>query len=131
MRRTGDWLKQAEAALAQAKDSTQGGHYWAACFFSHQAAEYAAKALLASRGVEARGHSIYDLLEEIARIGPAVDSKSMEYARNLDRHYLQSRYPNTLHTGAPVDYYRRSDAEKAVSEAQEIVEYCRAKAGQA
>ena len=34
MRRSGDWLRQAEAALKQAKDSIEDGNYWASCFFS-------------------------------------------------------------------------------------------------
>lgn len=125
MRRTSDWLKQAEAALSQARDSARGGHYWASCFFSHQAAEFYVKALLISRGIEARGHSVHDLLEELTKTGLHVPESLLRVARSLDRHYLQSRYVNAFHTGAPVDYYRKEDAEKALREAEEVAEYCR------
>ncbi|GBC74782.1 hypothetical protein HRbin06_00089 [archaeon HR06] len=69
MRRVKDWLRQSEAALSQAKDSLKGNHFWSSCFFSHQAAEYAAKALLESKGVEMKGHSVFELLEEARRLG--------------------------------------------------------------
>lgn len=64
-------------------------------------AEFYVKALLISRGVEARGHSIYDLLEELKRTGLHVPENLSMVARSLDRHYLQSRYVNTFHAGAP------------------------------
>jgi HEPN domain-containing protein len=119
-----DWLRQAEAALLQARDSMEDGHHWASCFFAHQAAEYAAKALLASLGAEARGHSVKDLLEMAGRMGVDVPEDLRNMALNLDRHYLQSRYVNTFYSGAPVDYYRLEDAERAVGEAEELFRYC-------
>ena len=114
MRRVADWLKQADAALSQSRDSKEDGHYWASCFFAHQAAEYAAKALLASLGLEARGHSISDLLERMREQGIEISEELRRCALNLDRHYLQSRYVNTFYSGAPVDYYGLEDAEKAL-----------------
>lgn len=118
-----DWLKQARAALAQARDSKKDGHYWASCFFAHQAAEYAAKALLASLGVEAKGYSISDLIDLMHEHGVEVPEKLRRKALNLDRHYLQSRYVNTFYSGAPVDYYGVEDAEKALEEAETLVRY--------
>ncbi|GBC74781.1 hypothetical protein HRbin06_00088 [archaeon HR06] len=47
----------------------------------------------------------------------------------LDRHYLQARYINTFNVGAPVDYYTKEDAERALQEAEKIVEYCKKEAG--
>ena len=127
MRRVADWLRQAEAALSQAKDSKKDGHYWASCFFAHQAAEYAAKALLASLGLEARGHSISDLLERIREQGIEISEELRRDALDLDRHYLQSRYVNTFYSGAPVDYYSLEDAERALKEAETLVGYFKEK----
>ncbi|MDJ0268966.1 MAG: HEPN domain-containing protein [Aigarchaeota archaeon] len=123
MRRTEDWMRMAEAALKQARDSIEDGNYWASCFFSHQAAEFSVKGFLASKGVEARGHSIYDLIVKAEELSHKIAEELKSYARNLDRHYLQSRYVNTYHVGAPVDYYRYEDAEKALREAGEVVRY--------
>ena len=127
MRRTADWLKQADVALSQARDSKEDGHYWASCFFAHQAAEYAAKALLASSGLEARGHSVSDLLERMREQGIEISEELRKSALDLDRHYLQSRYVNTFYSGAPVDYYSLEDAERALKEAETLVGYFKEK----
>ena len=42
-------------------------------------------------------------------------------------HYIPTRYPNFHPEGAPLDYYTKEDAERAVRCAEEIVEYCRRK----
>ena len=127
MRRVDDWFRMAEASLKQARDSIDDGNYWASCFFCQQAAEFAVKGILLHMGVEKRGHSVHDLLEEVAGLGVDFPEYFRRYARDLDRHYLQSRYVNTYHAGAPLDYYRREDAEAALKEAEEIVKYFREK----
>ncbi|RLI36564.1 hypothetical protein DRO60_05580 [Candidatus Bathyarchaeota archaeon] len=38
----------------------------------------------------------------------------VEKAKELDRHYIPTRYPNLHPEGAPMDYYTRADAERAV-----------------
>lgn len=123
LRRFADWLRQANAALSQARDSRKDGHYWASCFFAHQAAEYAAKALLEFLGVEARGHSVAGLFDKARELGIEIPEELRRKALNLDRHYLQSRYVNTFYSGAPVDYYTMEDAERALREAEELVRY--------
>jgi len=127
LRRLADWLKQADAALSQAQDSKEDGHYWASCFFAHQAAEYAVRALLESLGVEARGHSVSSLLDKARELGVETTEEIRKKALSLDRHYLQSRYVNTLYSGAPVDYYTLEDAEKALGEAEELVRHLKEK----
>jgi len=51
----------------------------------------------------------------------------VEKAKELDRHYIPTRYPNLHPEGAPMDYYTRADAERAVRYAGEILEFCRGK----
>jgi len=127
LRRVADWLRQADAALSQARDSKEDGHYWASCFFAHQATEYAAKALLESLGVESRGHSVSSLLDKARELGIEIPEEMRRKALSLDRHYIQSRYVNTFYSGAPVDYYSLEDAEKALREAEELVRYLKEK----
>lgn len=129
VRRTSDWLRQAEAALRQAKDSAEGGHYWASCFFAHQAAGFAAKAYLASLGAEARGHSVAELLQKAKELGEEPPEGLLRSALSLDRHYLQARYVNAFYSGAPVDYYTMEDAKRALEEAEALVSYFKKKAG--
>lgn len=74
-----------------------------------------------SLGVEARGHSVAELLDKAGGLGVDIPEELRRKALNLDRHYLQSRYVNTFYSGAPVDYYTLEDAERALREAEEIV----------
>ncbi|MEM1952874.1 MAG: HEPN domain-containing protein [Candidatus Caldarchaeum sp.] len=130
LRRWGDWIKQSKAALAQAEDSLKQGHFWASCFFSHQAAEFSVKALLAYLGVEARGHSVSELLRKCSDMNVDFSKDLYRAALNLDRHYLQSRYVNTFYSGAPVDYYTEQDAARALQEASMIVRAVEEKIGE-
>ena len=120
MRRVKDWFRQAEAALSSAKKNMELGDFWVSCFMAHQAAEYALKGVFQSFGVERRGHSVYRLLEELN-----APQEILELGRRLDRHYLQSRYVNTFHEGAPLDYYGGGNAEEAVRCGERILEFCR------
>jgi len=77
--------------------------------------------LLESLGMEARGHSVAELLDRARELGIDIPEELRRMALNLDRHYLQSRYVNTFYSGAPVDYYTLEDAERALKEAEEVV----------
>ncbi len=125
MRRSGDWLRQAEAALKQVKDSLENGNYWASCFFSQQAAEFAVKALLTSRGIERWRHSVFALLKAVQSLGVTVEEGLLREARELDKHHFQTRYVNTYHEGAPVDYYEENHAKESLRRAEIIFEFCR------
>lgn len=58
MRRHADWFRQAQRKLDSARWDIQGGFYEDACFSAQQAAELAAKALLAHQGRIEIGHSV-------------------------------------------------------------------------
>ncbi|MDW7977632.1 MAG: HEPN domain-containing protein, partial [Candidatus Caldarchaeum sp.] len=59
------WFEQAEADLKTARDCLEDGNYYAAAFFSQQAAEKALKGLLYSKGYRALiTHSVAELVEE-------------------------------------------------------------------
>jgi HEPN domain-containing protein len=124
--RANDWLRQALRDLEHAKRSLELGDYEWACFAAQQGAEKVVKALYQRLGVEVWGHSISRMLEslpdEYKPRGELIDK-----AKELDRHYVPTRYPNFHPEGAPLDYYSREDARRAVKYAEEIVEYCRSK----
>jgi len=42
----------------------------------------------------------------------------------LDKHYIPTRYPNGFDSGAPGDYYTKADAQQAIENAKQIVEFC-------
>jgi len=124
--RTKDWFRQAQKDLQHARKSVHAGDYEWACFASQQAAEKAVKALYQSLHVDAIGHSISRMMQDLpASVKPAVDL--VEGAKELDKHYIPSRYPNFHPEGAPLDYYTEREARRAVEEAESIVEFCRSK----
>ena len=126
MRRAADWLRQALRDLDHAEKSLEMGDYEWACFAAQQAAEKAVKALYQALGIEVWGHAVSRLLASLpAEHKPP--SELIEAAKELDRHYLSTRYPNLHPEGAPMDYYSRVDAERAISHAKKIIEFCRNK----
>jgi len=118
-----DWLKQAKRDLAHAWHSLEAKDYEWACFAAQQAAEKALKALYQSLGAEARGHSVYGLLERLPpHRKPAPDLKTA--AKELDRHYIPARYPNSYAEGAPFEYYGEEEAKRAIGNAERIIKFC-------
>jgi HEPN domain-containing protein len=123
--RAADWFRQAEADLRHARRALDGGaHEWA-CFAAQQSAEKAAKAAHAAGGQEAWGHVITELLDALRSQSPDIDDELLDRARALDKLYIPTRYPNGLAGGAPVDFYTRSEAERAMADAEVVLAVCR------
>lgn len=124
--RAHDWLRQAIRDLEHAGKSLEFGDYEWACFAAHQAAEKAVKALYQKIGVEVWGHSISRMLMHLPNNYKPPENL-INKAKELDRHYIPTRYPNFHPEGAPMDYYTQEDARRAIEYAEEIVEFCRNK----
>jgi HEPN domain-containing protein len=123
--RAADWFRQAEADLEHARHARRDAHYEWACFAAQQAAEKAAKAAHAALGQEAWGHVVTELLDALRPNTPGVDEELLDRARALDKLYIPTRYPNGLAGGAPADFYTRPEAERAISDAEAVLEVCR------
>ncbi len=116
------WFLQALRDLKAAGDSLRSGNYEWSCFQAQQAAEKAVKALMYAHGKSSWGHSIIELLTELS-IDEHIPEELCVYARELDRHYIPSRYPNAFESGYPGMYYDEPTAEKALMAAKNIVEW--------
>ncbi len=123
--RAADWLRQAEADLAHARCSLDLGAYEWSCFAAHQSAEKAAKAAHQALGQEAWGHVVTELLDALKSAVTEIDDAVLDRARSLDKLYIPTRYPNGLAGGAPTDFYTRAEAERAIADAEAVVEICR------
>jgi len=124
--RVRDWMRQAEKDLAHAERDLEYGDYEWACFSAQQAAEKAVKALYQLLHTEVWGHSVSKMLEGLPEeFRPPEDL--INAAKELDRHYIPTLYPNLYPEGAPMDYYTRNDAERAVENARRIIEFCKSK----
>lgn len=115
------WLDQAEADLKTARDCLESGNYYASAFFAQQSAEKALKGLLYLKGYRAIiTHSVMELLEEASKLSE-VFKELADYGRELDRHYIASRYPNFYPSGAPYRYYTRGVASLCINYAESIL----------
>jgi len=123
MERSADWMDQAQGDLAHAKDDAERRFYDWACFSAQQAAEKAVKAVFQRMGAEAWGHSVADLLDELAQSRP-ISEELMDAALELDKAYIPTRYPNAHPSGSPRRRYTRTEAERMVAHAEGIVQFC-------
>jgi HEPN domain-containing protein len=121
--RSKDWIRQAARDLDSARSQKRAGFHEWACFIAQQAAEKALKALYQHLGAEAWGHSLLDLMNGL-REKVVVAEPLREDARDLDRLYVPTRYPNGWAEGTPADYITEKDALHAISSAENIVRFC-------
>ncbi len=121
--RADDWFKQATRDLEHARHASEAGDFEWACFAAQQAAEKALKALYQAAAAEAWGHSVFGLLQSLPGDIPAgADLKDV--AKELDKHYIPARYPNSFPQGAPYEFYTPAEAKKAVADAERILRFC-------
>ncbi len=120
------WLSEAVWDLETARILHESGRYNAASFYCHQAAEKAAKAMLYSVNEAPWGYSVRVLLERYSRAsGQPLSSDLLAAARELDRHYIPSRYPNAHPQGTPHESYDAETSERALEATSKILEVAR------
>ncbi|MBI2908590.1 MAG: HEPN domain-containing protein [Chloroflexi bacterium] len=121
--RSEDWLRQAKSDLELARDLAESAHFEWACFAAQQAAEKAVKALYQKLGADAWGHVVALLLMSLPKEFN-VGRELVDRAKELDKHYIMTRYPNSHASGAPVDLYTEAEAKRALENADAIVAFC-------
>lgn len=120
-RRHLDWMAQAEFDFQTAQRLNSSKDFEWCCFICQQAAEKAVKALIESRNGKFKIHSVFQLLKSLG----IEENDLLEAGRRLEYHYIQPRYPNGFESGYPRQYYSNEEAEKALSDAETIITYCR------
>ena len=123
MERSKDWLDEAQGDLEHARNDVEGGFYNWACFSAQQAAEKAVKAVFQKMGAEAWGHSVADLLTELARKQDVPEELS-DGALELDKAYILTRYPNAHPSGSPRSRYTKKEAMRLIGYAEGIFKFC-------
>ena len=69
------------------------------------------------------GHSVTGLLENLpGEMRPSEDL--MDAAKELDKAYIPTRYPNAHPQGAPYEYYTKKEAERLIEYAEKIIKHC-------
>jgi len=118
-----DWLAQAKRDLNHAVHACKDKDFEWSCFSAQQGAEKAVKAVFLYLHGESWGHSVFALLKALGdKI--EVTERLIEAGKTLDKHYIPTRYPNGFDSGMPGDYYTKKDAQEAIKNAREIIEFC-------
>ena len=123
MERSADWMHQAVGDLAHARHDLAGEFYDWACYSAQQASEKALKAIFQKLGAEAWGHALDELLGELAP-HHAVPAEVVQAAKELDKVYIPTRYPNAHPAGSPRSLYTRIEAERSIAHAKCILAFC-------
>ncbi|MFQ5751921.1 MAG: HEPN domain-containing protein [bacterium] len=118
-----DWMRQAKRDLSHARNALADADYEWSCFAAQQAAEKAVKAVFQKLHAEAWGHSITALLAKLAE-SSEVPKNLLDKAKELDKHYIPTRYPNGFDLGAPLDYYTEKEAKRSIANARDILKFC-------
>lgn len=109
--------------MENAENAMAGGFHEWACFSAQQAAEKALKALFQARGADVLGHSVYSMVQKMPS-DLTIPERLYDMARELDKAYIPTRYPNAHPEGAPFEFYTLKDARKLIGYAREILEFC-------
>ena len=97
------------------------------CFSAQQSAKKGLKALYLSLHGDPWGHALLALIQGLpASVASRLPRDLPDSARALDKHYIQTRYPNGFDAGAPTDYYTERDAREPIAHAKSILEFCKA-----
>jgi len=120
------WFSGALWDLDTAKILFEKKRYNAAVFYAHQAAEKAVKALLYSINEAPWSLSIRSLLHRFFKSQKInIDENIMSLARELDLHYIPSRYPNAYSSGTPHEAYDERVSYNALKATEKIIEFVR------
>lgn len=126
MDRSAEGLKRARLDLKAADDSAVAGHHEWTAFQAQQGAEKAVKALVQSQHGAVRGHSITEILQQLAsRV--EIPEAVLDAGRELDKVYVTSRYPNGFTSGSPSDYFTEKTSRQLIDYGRSIFEFCRSK----
>jgi len=121
--RSRDWLAQAQRDLNHAIHACEDEDFEWSCFSAQQGAEKAVKAVFLYMHGESWGHSVFALLKALGE-KIEVSELLIEASKTLDKHYIPTRYPNSFVSGMPGEYYTQKDAQEAIENAREIIEFC-------
>ncbi len=126
MNRAADRLKRAGLDQRAAEDSAAAGHHEWSAFQAQQGAEKAVKALVQFLHGAVRWHSITEVLAQLAsRL--EIPETVLDAARELDKVYITSRYPNGFNSGSPSDYFTERTSRQLMDYGRRVFEFCRSK----
>nr|MDO8087827.1 HEPN domain-containing protein [Candidatus Sigynarchaeum springense] len=117
------WISEAKNDFEGGKVLMKSKRYNLAVFHFSQAAEKAVKALLYLEGAKPWGHTILNLLLEYEKKGHAIPATLKQHAKELEKSYLDSRYPEVSLAIGPKDKYDKKSTTEAMNKAKDILDF--------
>ncbi|MGQ9631774.1 MAG: HEPN domain-containing protein [bacterium] len=119
-----NWFIQARSEFEDALDLEKRRRFYLSLFLYQQATEKALKAFLFFKGEEELfTHSVKDLID--IAIAYDRDFESVRQAKDLDRYYVPTRYPNAIAGNVPAEFFDKpeecEDAQKLAGGVIELV----------
>ena len=122
MQREQDWLREAHAEFRAARDLLRGGHWSWCCFTAQQAAEKALKAICEHVRMPHFGHNL-NVLRQAIEAQATVPEPVRQACARLNRYYIPTRYPDAFDRGAPADQFFEADAQQAMRDVEEVMDF--------
>ena len=117
------WFEEASWNFKNAEILLKNARYSTAVFQAHQASEKAVKSLLFSKNINGWGHSISNLLKKYKELTNRKIKSIMGDALKLDKHYISTRYPDSLPGIAPHKAYTKEEAKNAIKQEKMIMNF--------
>lgn len=119
-----NWFTQAMVELEDAIELEKRNRFYLALFLYQQATEKVLKALFFKGEEELFTHSVKDLID--IAIVYDKDFEKVKKAKDLDRYYIPTRYPNAIAGNVPSEFFDKPEeceqAQKLARSAIELVE---------
>lgn len=118
-----NWFTQARSEFEDAIELEKRKRFYIALFLYQQSSEKALKVFLFFKGEEELfAHSVKDLLD--IAIAYDKDFEKIKHAKDLDRYYIPTRYPDGLAGNVPAEFFDNpEECERAQQLARNIVEF--------
>lgn len=117
------WLEEAKWDLENAEILYDNERFSTSAFQSQQAAEKAVKALLFRYNLNGWGHSVSNLFKKYQERTERTIKDVKNIAFRLDKHYIPTRYPDSLPGIAPHEAYTQEEAKSAIEQASMIIKF--------
>jgi len=118
-----EWWRESRRDLEVAEKLLEHGYYNYTAFLSHQAVEKALKALIIEklRILPPKIHNLLELASALHEEGININ-EILDDLKDLNLHYLTSRYPDAAN-GMPSEIYSRRMAEGCLNMARRVIEW--------
>lgn len=116
------WFHQAYFDLRAYRWNIEGGFHDIACFLAQQVGEKALKSLLYYLGSRRKALLTHSLVEMVREAGMKIEKIKdlFNEARQLDLHYITSRYPKGIPSGYPHEFYTATISGEVLKDADKI-----------